>query len=286
MRKAVDWLAAIQNEDGGWGEDGSSYKLDYQGYEPAPSTPSQTAWALLGLMAAGEVEHPAVERGVAYLAQSQGEDGLWPEERFTAVGFPRVFYLRYHGYAKVLPALGAGALPQPADAATAAPSPTGCRGATMTLHVSSDERLPVLMVTGLAKEMRLAEGPGLVAIASGGDTGAAAPQPCGADEPGCRAVLSFGIAGGLDPEPCGRRRGRRDRHRRRRRALADASGARRSARGVALGRRRPRQARRYRRRRRAAPHRRRTRRRRGARPAPRRSTWNCMSPASSRRGTG
>src|SRR6202043_1607916 len=55
MRKAVDWLVDIQNEDGGWGEDGASYKLDYHGYEPAPSTASQTAWALLGLMAAGEI---------------------------------------------------------------------------------------------------------------------------------------------------------------------------------------------------------------------------------------
>jgi squalene-hopene/tetraprenyl-beta-curcumene cyclase len=103
VRKAVDWLARIQNKDGGWGEDGSSYKLDYRGYEPAPSTPSQTAWALLALMAAGEVEHPAVTRGVAYLAKEQGGDGLWPEQRFTAVGFPRVFYLRYHGYAKFFP---------------------------------------------------------------------------------------------------------------------------------------------------------------------------------------
>jgi squalene-hopene/tetraprenyl-beta-curcumene cyclase len=57
VRKAADWLIAIQNADGGWGEDGSSYKLDYKGYEPAPSTASQTAWALLGLMAAGETGH-------------------------------------------------------------------------------------------------------------------------------------------------------------------------------------------------------------------------------------
>jgi squalene-hopene/tetraprenyl-beta-curcumene cyclase len=103
VRKAVDWLDRIQNPDGGWGEDGSSYRLDYKGYEPAPSTPSQTAWALLGLMAAGEVEGTAVERGIAYLARTQAGDGLWPEERFTAVGFPRVFYLRYHGYAKFFP---------------------------------------------------------------------------------------------------------------------------------------------------------------------------------------
>jgi squalene-hopene/tetraprenyl-beta-curcumene cyclase len=103
VRKAVDWFIRIQNADGGWGEDGSSYKLDYKGYEPALSTPSQTAWAILGLMAAGEVEHPAVARGIAYLAGSQDSGGLWNETRFTAVGFPRVFYLRYHGYAKFFP---------------------------------------------------------------------------------------------------------------------------------------------------------------------------------------
>jgi squalene-hopene/tetraprenyl-beta-curcumene cyclase len=103
FRKAVDWLVKIQNDDGGWGEDGASYKLDYKAYEQAPSTPSQTAWAVLALMAAGEIDHPAIERGMAYLAQTQGADGLWDEPRFTAVGFPRIFYLRYHGYPKFFP---------------------------------------------------------------------------------------------------------------------------------------------------------------------------------------
>jgi squalene-hopene/tetraprenyl-beta-curcumene cyclase len=103
IRRAVEWLLAIQNEDGGWGEAGDSYKLDYRGYEPAPSTASQTAWALLGLMAVGEVAHPSVPRGIKYLLQSQGEDGFWAEPYFTATGFPRVFYLRYHGYAKFFP---------------------------------------------------------------------------------------------------------------------------------------------------------------------------------------
>ena len=103
VRKAVNWLVAIQNEDGGWGEDGASYKLDYRGYEAAPSTASQTAWALLGLMAVGEVEHAAVGRGIAYLGQKQRSDGLWDEQRYTATGFPRVFYLRYHGYPKFFP---------------------------------------------------------------------------------------------------------------------------------------------------------------------------------------
>jgi squalene-hopene/tetraprenyl-beta-curcumene cyclase len=103
IRKAVDWLAAIQNPDGGWGEDATTYGLDYRGQTAAPSTASQTAWALLGLMAAGEVEHPAVIRGIGYLMVTQAEKGLWDEQRYTATGFPRVFYLRYHGYAKFFP---------------------------------------------------------------------------------------------------------------------------------------------------------------------------------------
>ncbi len=103
IRKAVDWLVSIQNPDGGWGEDCTSYNLDYRGYESAPSNASQTAWALLGLMAAGEVEHPAVARGIAYLRQTQDATGLWSQSAYTGGGFPRVFYLRYHGYPKIFP---------------------------------------------------------------------------------------------------------------------------------------------------------------------------------------
>ncbi|HXZ14639.1 MAG TPA: prenyltransferase/squalene oxidase repeat-containing protein, partial [Roseiarcus sp.] len=103
VRRAVDWFIRIQNADGGWGEGGDSYKLGYRGFEAWPSTASQTAWALLGLMAAGEADHPAVARGVAYLAATQGEDGFWQESFHTATGFPRVFYLRYHGYPKFFP---------------------------------------------------------------------------------------------------------------------------------------------------------------------------------------
>ena len=103
MRRAADWLVQIQNPDGGWGENCDSYKLDYKGYEPAPSTASQTAWALLGLMAAGQVDHPAVARGVAYLKRTQGAEGLWAQPHYTGGGFPRVFYLNYHGYPKFFP---------------------------------------------------------------------------------------------------------------------------------------------------------------------------------------
>jgi squalene-hopene/tetraprenyl-beta-curcumene cyclase len=103
IQRAANWLISIQNADGGWGEGGESYKLDYRGYEAAPSTASQTSWAVLGLMAAGFVDHPAVAKGVQYLHSTQREHGLWDETRFTATGFPRVFYLRYHGYRKFFP---------------------------------------------------------------------------------------------------------------------------------------------------------------------------------------
>jgi len=103
VRRAVTWLFAAQNEDGGWGETADSYDLDYRGHERAPSTPSQTAWALLGLLTVGEERSAAVERGVDFLLRRQGADGFWREPQFTATGFPRVFYLRYHGYARFFP---------------------------------------------------------------------------------------------------------------------------------------------------------------------------------------
>lgn len=103
MARGAQWLIAIQNADGGWGEGCDSYRLDYRGYQPAPSTASQTAWALLGLMAAGKVDHPAVARGIAYLAATQDADGLWHQAHYTGGGFPRVFYLNYHGYPKFFP---------------------------------------------------------------------------------------------------------------------------------------------------------------------------------------
>ncbi|RMF80716.1 MAG: squalene--hopene cyclase, partial [Nitrospirae bacterium] len=102
VRRAVAWLVRRQNEDGGWGESNASY-FPGREREPAPSTCFQTAWALLGLLAAGERESAAVARGVRFLLERQGEDGLWADPGFTAPGFPRVFYLKYHGYSRYFP---------------------------------------------------------------------------------------------------------------------------------------------------------------------------------------
>ena len=112
MRKAVDWLLAIQNDDGGWGEDGASYKLDYRGYERAPSTASQTAWALLGLMAAGEVDHPAVARGIKYLADNAGRRRLLERAALYRDRFPARVLSALPRLCEVFPAMGDGALPQ------------------------------------------------------------------------------------------------------------------------------------------------------------------------------
>ncbi len=104
IRRAVAWLLSVQRDDGGWGEDEESYGTAPHG-RYRESTPSQTAWALLGLMAAGETDHAATARGIEYLAATQRADGEWAELPYTAVGFPRVFYLRYHGYRLYFPLL-------------------------------------------------------------------------------------------------------------------------------------------------------------------------------------
>ncbi len=102
-RKAVQWLKKVQRADGGWGEDNMSYHDDGYRGEFHTSTAFQTAWALLGLMAAGETESPEVKAGIDYLLATQEEDGVWNDPCFTAPGFPRVFYLKYHGYDKFFP---------------------------------------------------------------------------------------------------------------------------------------------------------------------------------------
>ncbi|VFU08998.1 protein of unknown function [Methylocella tundrae] len=112
MQKAAAWLKRIQNADGGWGEDGESYALEYKGYQAAPSTSSQTAWALLGLMAAGEVDSPEVALGLRYLTKTQAGGWVLDREslhgdRLSARLLPALSRLF-----KILPALGAGPLSQ------------------------------------------------------------------------------------------------------------------------------------------------------------------------------
>jgi squalene-hopene/tetraprenyl-beta-curcumene cyclase len=102
IQRAVAWLKQKQHTDGGWGESNDSYARR----EPAKtfgSTPYQTAWALLGLLSAGEAASEAVRRGAEFLMRSRRPDGLWSDPSFTAPGFPRVFYLRYHGYSAYFP---------------------------------------------------------------------------------------------------------------------------------------------------------------------------------------
>lgn len=103
IRKAVDYLINFQREDGGWGEDNASYWEHRRG-ESKGSTPSHTSWAVLGLMAAGETENEAVRRGIEYLVNAPREaDGKWEEKFHNAPGFPKVFYLKYHGYSAYFP---------------------------------------------------------------------------------------------------------------------------------------------------------------------------------------
>ena len=104
MRRACDWLVSVQRADGGWGEDEESYAHAPHG-RYTESTPSQTAWAVLALMGAGRTDDPATARGIAWLAATQKPDGEWDEAPYTAVGFPRVFYLKYHGYRLFFPLL-------------------------------------------------------------------------------------------------------------------------------------------------------------------------------------
>ncbi|GBR52597.1 squalene-hopene cyclase [Neokomagataea thailandica NBRC 106555] len=102
IQRAVAWLKRMQREDGGWGEDCASYEGAASG-QYKESLPSQTAWAVLGLMAVGERDSDAVKNGIQFLAQAQDEHGEWHEEPYNAVGFPKVFYLRYHGYKQFFP---------------------------------------------------------------------------------------------------------------------------------------------------------------------------------------
>jgi squalene-hopene/tetraprenyl-beta-curcumene cyclase len=111
VRRGAAWLQSCQNADGGWGETLGSYD-DPSLKGKGASTPSQTAWAVLGLISAGERDGEAVQRGIEFLLDRQSEDGSWPEEEWTGTGFPRVFYLRYHLYPIYFPLLALGVAAQ------------------------------------------------------------------------------------------------------------------------------------------------------------------------------
>lgn len=104
VSRAVGWLQSMQRSDGGWGETGDSYYPDRSKISfTKTSTPSQTAWALLALMAAGELNSDVVKKGINFLLGVSRNGSRWLEDEYTAVGFPRVFYLKYHGYSSYFP---------------------------------------------------------------------------------------------------------------------------------------------------------------------------------------
>ncbi|MFC9493709.1 squalene--hopene cyclase [Streptomyces sp. NPDC056982] len=107
VRRAVAWLESVQNDDGGWGEDLRSYRYeDWKGH--GVSTASQTGWAMMALLSAGERDSKAVERGAAWLTETQLEDGTWDEPYFTGTGFPWDFSINYHLYRHVFPLTALG----------------------------------------------------------------------------------------------------------------------------------------------------------------------------------
>jgi squalene-hopene/tetraprenyl-beta-curcumene cyclase len=105
--RAGEWLRCIQNADGGWGESCASY--DNHTFVEAPSTPSQTAWAVLGLLAGGDTTSNSLHKGIEHLMETQRHDGGWEEALSTGTGFPCVFYLKYHLYRNSFPVLAMSA---------------------------------------------------------------------------------------------------------------------------------------------------------------------------------
>src|SRR5487761_874753 len=104
IQQAAEWIRMVQNADGGWGESCASYD-DPTMRGIGVSTASQTAWAILGLLAAGDTRSDSVAKGVRWLLHQQNSDGSWTEQEYTGTGFPRVFYLSYHMYRNYFPML-------------------------------------------------------------------------------------------------------------------------------------------------------------------------------------
>ena len=138
IRKAVAYLESVQRDDGGWGEDCATYWLERR-REGKASTPSQTSWALLALMAAGEVDSPAVEHGIDYLLHLPREGAKWQEDHYTGTGFPRVFYIATTATA---PTSRSGPWPATATSArrTSTASDTACEPAGLTQARASRSR--------------------------------------------------------------------------------------------------------------------------------------------------
>ncbi|WP_237408786.1 squalene--hopene cyclase [Streptomyces sp. M2CJ-2] len=161
IRRAVAWLESVQNDDGGWGEDLRSYRHAREWSGRGASTASQTGWALMALLAAGEKESGAVERGVEWLAATQREDGSWDEPHFTGTGFPWDFSINYHLYRQVFPltALGRYVNGEPFAEKPAAAQPgagTASAGAPDASGVGASEA----GAPGAGAEQRLAEAKG------------------------------------------------------------------------------------------------------------------------------
>ncbi|MGY3205564.1 squalene--hopene cyclase [Streptomyces sp. TE5632] len=171
IRRAVAWLESVQNDDGGWGEDLRSYRHVREWSGRGASTASQTGWALMALLAAGEKESGAVERGIEWLAATQREDGSWDEPYFTGTGFPWDFSINYHLYRQVFPltALGryvngepfagksAAAQPGAGTASAGAPEASGVGASDVD---TSDVGASDAGAPGAGPEQRLAEAKG------------------------------------------------------------------------------------------------------------------------------
>ena len=174
------------------------------GYEPAPSTASQTAWALLGLMAAGEVDHPASGAGVEYLIRHTDRKRAVGRAALHGDGLSARVLSALSRLFEVLPALGAGAVPE-----FEKHQQQGGRGRNVILGAgrlprpwwNSIDPRPVLIVTGLVQEARIAAGPGMTVICSSSDPQQLRALLAGFDPSTIRGVISFGVAGGLDPDP-------------------------------------------------------------------------------------
>jgi squalene-hopene/tetraprenyl-beta-curcumene cyclase len=127
LRRAAEWLDSVQQADGGWGESCRSYD-DPAWMGRGETTASQTAWAVLGLIAAGRADGLAARRGIQFLLETQQPDGTWDEDSFTGTGFPRVFYLKYHLYRVYFPLMAIARYQAAAGRLTVdGPGPLACR---------------------------------------------------------------------------------------------------------------------------------------------------------------